>query len=193
MYDSVRRIVPEYFSRGRSEEVLERAERVVADKHFANEDFNETWHKSNRVALQNLRALKVPGEFQNVHVKRTFVIVGRVRVLSTVDFFASYVPKSANGRKKQVGVIVNPSGIKRSVDKRKNWIAIESEVAVRAAAEHGVEIDEVWYVDLAKNEIIKHTGPKKTVGAEIDATCERIYRDWRDLRLEASQREVGRA
>lgn len=195
MYDSVRRIVPEYFESGRDDAILSRTERHLAEKDFANPDFAQTWLKSNRAAIANLRALRLRGEFRDVIARLTKaeITVGKIRVLSTADFYATYVPAAANGKAKRVGVIVNPSGIRRPAEKRATWIAIECEVAIRAARAKGVEIDEVMYVDLPKNEIVRRTGPKKAIWAEIDATCERIFRDWREIRLEATQGETGTA
>lgn len=193
MYDAIRRIVPEYFKSGRSDDVLTATERFLAEKTFSNPEFAETWHKSNKTAIANLRALQIRGEFHDLRTKKTDITVGKIRVLSTADFYATYAPAATNGKTKCVAVIINPSGIKRPEDKRKTWIAIESEVALRAALNNDIRLDEVLYIDLPKGLISRHTGPKKTVWAEIDATCERIFRDWREIRLEASQGETGTA
>ncbi len=61
---------------------------------------------------------------------------------------------------------------------------------MRAAMENAVKIDEVFYIDLPRGEITRYKSPKQTIWAEIDATCERIFRDWRDIRLAAS-RDTG--
>ena len=87
-------------------------------------------------------------------------------------------------------MIVNPSGIKlASEEKRDVWKSIECEVAYRAALATNLELDEVVYVDLPKDVVTWHKVPKKRVWAEIDATCERIFRDWRDIRLERDEEQ----
>lgn len=193
MYNSIRRIVPEYFKDGRPEDLLVQTERFLADKSFASAEFSETWHKSNRAALANLRGLQIKGQFCEVHTQKTAITANKIRILSTADFYATYVPLSHNSKAKQVAVILNPSGVKKPQDKRKTWVAIESEVAIRAASHHGIVVEEVLYIDLPKGEISRHAGPKKTVWAEIDATCERIFRDWREIRVEMWQGEAGTA
>jgi len=193
MYDSIRRIVPDYFKLGRGDAVLLRTERFLAERTFANAEFSETWHKSNLTAIANLRRLQLKGEFVDVRTGKTAIAVGKLRVLSTADFYGRYCPAASNARQKMVAVIVNPSGVRKPQEKRKTWIAIESEVAIRAALNHGLNIEEVMYFDLPKNEITRHVGAKKTVWAEIDATCERIFRDWREIRMQMSQGESGTA
>jgi hypothetical protein len=194
MYDSIRRLVPEYFRKGRDQAILDRTEQFLETKHFKKPSFDETWHKSNRVALSNMRALKLSGEFQDVISQRTSIQAGKLTVLSTVDFFGTFSPTAANGKPRLVGVIVNPSGIKKASDeKRKLWMQIESEVAIRAAHASKIEIAEIMYVDLPKQIVYRHVGPKKRVWDEIDATCERILRDWHAIRLEMSSQQEGTA
>jgi hypothetical protein len=122
--------------------------------------------------------------------KRFSVRVGKIDVLSTVNFYADFIPAAPRAKHKHVAVIVNPSGIpKRTEEHRKTWAQIEGEVAFRAAASHKSQVDEIMYLDLVKNELHFHKGPKKQIWSEIDATCERIFRDWRDIRLEMQQGE----
>jgi hypothetical protein len=186
MYDPIRRIVAEYFATGRAEGVLTRCAQTFERKTFGDPDFAQRYVKSNRSALAHLRDLDIPGAFRNARSKRTSVVVGKLEILSTADFFAQYMRTAANGKERDVAVIVNPSGTKKRLpEQRKLWAGIESEVAFRAAAADGISVDEVIFVDLPRKEIHRFKGPKSRLWAEIDATCERIYRDWRDIRLEA--------
>lgn len=184
MYDLVRRSLPEYFGNGRSEETLDRLGVMLKKRQFSNAEFDATWHKSNRAALQHLRELNLGGRFEDVRARRSQLDVRRLRVYSTVDFYATFIPDSRRAKTRAVAVIINPSGIKGAEEKRKLWAAIESEIAWRCADEHGIEIDEVMYVDLPKQVIYRHKGPKIRLWDEVDATCERIARDWREIRLE---------
>jgi hypothetical protein len=194
MYDPIRRIVHEYFASGRSSAVLGRCADTLARKQFDNPSFDEKWHKSNKSALAHLRNLSVPGTFCDTRVARLSIAADKVTVFSTVDFYGRFVPSAANSKERSVGVIVNPSGIKKRLpDQRKLWAQIESEVAFRAADAHGIVIEEVIYIDLMRSELQRFKGPRKRLWAEIVATCERIYRDWRDIRLkrEGFGRETG--
>jgi hypothetical protein len=185
MYDPIRRIVAEYFAGGRPEAILTRCAETLDRKTFGDPTFDERYHKSNRTALAHLRALDLPGTFENVRARRASVTVAKLSVLSTADFYARYVPNAANGKSREVAVIVYPSGIKKRLpEQRKSWANIESEVAFRAAAANGIAVEEVFYVDLPRNELHRFKSPKSRLWEEIDATCERIYRDWRDIRLE---------
>jgi hypothetical protein len=49
------------------------------------------------------------------------------------------------------------------------------------------------YLDLGRGESQRFKQPKQRIWAEIEATCERIFRDWRDIRLEirAKGQETG--
>jgi hypothetical protein len=102
-----------------------------------------------------------------------------------------FVPKAANGKPHRVAVIVNPSKIKGGEEKRKMFMKIESEVAFQAALAGGMKIDEVFYLDLQRRDVYRHEGPKKTIKAEIDAACYRLFRDWRDIRLETTRGDQG--
>jgi len=194
MYDPIRRIVREYFADGRSSTVLDRCADTLARKQFDNPSFDEKWHKSNQSALAHLRNLSVPGTFHETRVARTSVAADKVTVISTVDFYGRFTPNAANGKERSVGVIVNPSGIKkRHPEQRTLWAQIEGEVAFRAAEAHGISIEEVIYIDLTRGELQRFKGPKKRLWSEIVATCQRIFRDWRDIRLEREGfgRETG--
>jgi hypothetical protein len=190
MYDLLRRSLPEYFGKGRDEDVLTRLGMMLGKRQFSNAEYDATWHKSNRAAVQHLRELDLQGRFEDVRTRRGHVEVRRLRVYSTVDFYATFVPISIRAKPRSVAVIINPSGIKAATaEKRKTWATIEAEIAWRAAQEYGFEIDEVMYVDLPKQEIYRHKGPKVRIWDEIDATCERIVRDWREIRLEQGGEE----
>jgi len=194
MYDPVRRIVAEYLGGGREDSVLDRAESLVEQPRFESETYYETWRKSNRAALAHLRKLDLYGTFEDARAEKATITVGDLTINSTTDFYATFIPRVANAKRRAVAVIVNPSGIKtKNPEKRKTWIDIEAEVARRAAVERGIEIDEVMYVDLPRHDVQKLRGPKARVWAEIDATCERIFRDWRDIRLERRRDEPGSA
>jgi hypothetical protein len=122
------------------------------------------------------------------------VVADKVTILSTVDFYGRFIPNAANGKERTVGVIVNPSGIKkRHPDQRLLWAQIESEGAFRAADAHGIVMEEVIYIDLMRSELQRFKGPRKRLWGEIVATCQRIFRDWRDIRLEREGfgRETG--
>lgn len=187
MYDPIRKFVRDYFKSGRDDQVLERASSFHRSKHFANADYETMYHKANETAIANLRAIKVRGDFHDVVVAGAALTSNGVRVTSTAEFYALFVPKAANGKRKRVAVIVNPSKIKGTSEKRKTWLNIESEVAFQAAIINGANIDEVFYLDLQKQDLYQHEGPKKTIKAEIDATCYRLIRDWRELRIEMSR------
>ncbi|MBV8299022.1 MAG: hypothetical protein JO083_05720 [Candidatus Eremiobacteraeota bacterium] len=194
MYDPVRRILAEYFGGGREAAVLDRTVSLVEQPRFESAAYYETWRKSNRAALEHLRDLELGGVFEDVRTVKTTIAVGALMVNSTTDFYATFIPRAPNAKRRCVAVIINPSGIKTSnLEKRKTWVDIEAEVARRAATESGIEIDEVIYVDLPRQDIYRLRGPKARVWAEIDATCERIFRDWRDIRLERRRDEPGTA
>jgi hypothetical protein len=182
MYEPIRRVVRDYFQSGRDADVLDRITRNLETRHFDNADYDAIWHRSNSTAIRNLRSIPIKGEFQDVNVLKTNIIVSGVRVISTVDFYATYVPKASNGTTRRVGIIVNPSGIRKPTEKRKQWVRIESELAFRAAIGAAQNIEGIMYLDLAKQEVNFHLGPKKTIWSEIEATCYRLLRDWRELR-----------
>ncbi|MGA8533207.1 MAG: hypothetical protein WB615_03745 [Candidatus Tumulicola sp.] len=184
MYDPIRRIVPEYFGSSRAGVILERCAHTLDQKQFEDPTFDEMYRKSNRSALVHLSDLVMPGAFEDLRTLRASVAIGKFVVRSTVDFYAQFVPDAANGKKRSVGVIVYPSGIrKRLPEQRRVWAKIESEVAFRAAASNGIDVEEIMYVDLPRIELYRFKGPSKRLWPEIDATCHRIYRDWRDIRL----------
>ncbi|HZO93115.1 MAG TPA: hypothetical protein VFB22_05050 [Candidatus Baltobacteraceae bacterium] len=190
----MRRILAEYFGGGREDAVLARTASLIEQPRFESASYYETWRKSNRAALAHLRELDLAGTFEDVRTVKAAIAVGDLTVNATTDFYATFVPRSANAKRKRAAVIINPSGIKTSsAEKRKVWVDIEAEAARRAASENGVEIDEVIYVDLPRRDVHRLRGPKARVWAEIDATCERIFRDWRDIRLERRRDEPGSA
>lgn len=194
MYDPIRRILPEYFACGQQEDVLLRCEETLKRKHFDDAEFEERWRKSNRSALAHLRDLSLGGTFENVRSPKASITIGKFDVLSTVDFYGEVVPFATNGKPKSAAVIIYPSGIKkRTPEDRKRWAEIEGEVAFRAAGAGSITVDEVLYVDLPRNEHYRFKSPRTRIWSEIDATCERIFRDWRDLRLELNESEEGLA
>ena len=91
----------------------------------------------------------------------------------------------------RVGPIVPPSGIPKSPDVRARWLNMESAVAWWAAREQGIEIDEIMDIDIPMREVVRYKGQRVRISEEIGATCERILRDWRDVRLEQDPRERG--
>jgi hypothetical protein len=185
MYDPIRRIVPEYFANNREAVTLTRCAETLALKRFRTEDFTERYHKTNRSALAHLRDFDIRGMFEMVSPARASITVGKLTVISTVDFYARYVPSASNSKPRQVGVIVNPAGIRKvKEDQRKMWALIEAEVAFRAAASKGIKIEGIMYLDLGRGDLHRFKQPRQRIWAEIDATCDRIFRDWREIRLE---------
>jgi hypothetical protein len=187
LYDPIRKVLPDYFRSGRESAVLDRVAEQLKTREFSTRAFTETWYKANSSALAALRDLDLHGMLSDVGTERTAVAASIVRIISTVDFFAMFTPKQ--GKPRRVAVIVNPSGVTVRTEKRSIWINIESEVACRAAGEHKIEIAEIMYVDLRKGDVKRYVGPKKRMWDEIVATCERIVRDWREIRLEQQRRQ----
>lgn len=193
MYDPIRRIIPEYLAGTRDDAVLERCRLTLQNRHFDNPRFGQQFVKSNSAALAHLRDIDLAGRFENVTARRGAVTVGKLNVLSTADFYARYIPEGRS-KEKTCCVIVYPAGIKKRAPVDQHlWAAIESEVAFRAANANGIDIEEVLYIDLPRQNIHRFKSPKARLWAEIDATCERIYRDWRDIRLEMGTAEEGSA
>lgn len=194
MYDPVRRILAEYFRDGRVAAALDRTESMLERPRFESVAFYEKWRKSNRVALAHIRELDIGGTFEDVCTSKTAVDVRNLAINSTSDFYATFIPNAPNAKRRRVAVIINPPGIKTSsAEKRKIWIDIEAEIARRAAADGRIEIEEIIYVDLPRLGVHRLRGSKARVWSEIDATCERIFRDWRDIRLESLREEPGSA
>jgi len=192
LYDPIRKALPDYFRSDRDSAVLDHVAEKLETREFRTREFSDTWYKSNSAALAALRDLDLRGTFEDVTTSRASIIAAKLRIISTADFYATFVPKQ--GKRRRVGVIVNPSGITVRADKRGTWINIESEIACRAAAAHDLKIDEAMYIDLRKGDITRYNGPKKLMWNEIVATCERIVRDWRDIRMErGTGEEPGRA
>jgi hypothetical protein len=190
MYDPVRKIVPEYFGTDRNPAVLDRVAAHLAEHGFKTREFTDKWYKSNSSALRALRDLDLAGVIHDVRSQRASITVGKLRIISSVDFYATFVPRL--GKTRRVGVIINPSGIRRaSAEVRRTWISIEAEVAWRAAQAGNIEIDEIVYIDLPKSDIQRYKGPKIRIWGEVGATCQRIVRDWREIRLEDDQSEHG--
>jgi hypothetical protein len=190
MYDPVRKILREYFGSGRDGTVLDRVAAQLSARGFKTREFTDKWYKSNSSALRALRDLDLGGEMHDVRSPRAAVTVGALRVISSVDFYATFVPRL--GKTRRVGVVINPSGIRKaSAEVRRTWISIESEVAWRAAQAAGIEIDEIMYIDLPKSDVQRYKGPKVRIWDEVGATCKRIVRDWREIRLEQDRPEHG--
>jgi hypothetical protein len=186
MYDPVRKIIPEYFGNIRAAETLSRVRELLSAKHFANNEFEERWRRSNLAALSNLENMLFPGKLTQVRSKRVGMRVGRLDVNSTVDVYALVPVRGAKAREgRRIGLIINPGGIsKKDPSDRRRWVSIEAETAWQCAVANSIPLDIIWYADLPRRELHRHTGPRKRLRAEIEATCERIYRDWRDIRLE---------
>ena len=172
LYDPVRKILPEYFDSGRDTAILDRVGAQLGERSFRTREFTEKWYKSNSSALRALQDLDLAGELIEVDSSRASVKVGRLRLVSTVDFYATFVPRL--GKRRRVGVIIHPSGVAKPPEARRTWINVESEVAWRAAVAQGIEIDEIMYIDLPKQEIRRYKGPRVRIWDEIGATCERI-------------------
>ena len=135
LYDPVRRAVPDYFADRRSEAVLERCTQTLERKQFDNPIFDAKYHKSNRTAIAHLRDLSLDGTFENVQSRRLSVRIGKINVLSTVDFYAHYTPTIQAAKPRDVAVVVYPSGIKKPrPEQRELWATIESEVAFSRGA-----------------------------------------------------------
>jgi hypothetical protein len=190
MYDPVRKVLPEYFHADRDPAVLDRVAAELRGRGFKTRRFTDRWYKSNSSALRALRDLNLPGEMRDILAPRASVTVGDLRVASSADFYATFVPRL--GKARRVAVIVNPSGIRKaSAEVRRTWINIESEVAWRAAESAGVKTDEILYIDLPKSDVQRYKGPKRRIWDEVGATCERIVRDWRDISAENDRPDDG--
>lgn len=185
MYDPIRRIIVEYFSHERDVTVLDRCAETLAQRRFKTVDFTERYHKTNRSALAHLRDFDIKGTFEKVQTARASIPVGKLTVISTVDFYARYVPSAANSKSRAVGVIVNPAGIRKSKEEQRTmWALIEAEVGFHAAAKRGATLATVLYLDLGRGQLYRFKQPRRRIWSEIEATCERIFRDWREIRLE---------
>jgi hypothetical protein len=191
LYDPVRKVIPEYFRSGRESAVLDRVTKQLETRQFNDRDFTDMWYKSNSSAVAALRDLDLRGTFEDIVSARPSVTAAGLRIISTADFYATFVPKL--GKTRRVGVIVNPSGVTVRNEKRTIWINIESEIALRAAASERIEVEEAMYVDLRKGDVTRYSGPKKRIWDEIHATSERIVRDWRDIRIEQHAQDEGTA
>lgn len=189
MYDPIRRIIAEYFKRNRDGGVLDRCSETLAHKRFKTEGFTERYHRTNLRALAHLCDFEIHGMFEAVEAARASIVVGKLAVVSTVDFYARYVPTASNSKLRQVGVIVNPAGIRKPrEEQRKMWALIEAEIGFRAAASKGTKIEEIMYLDLGRGGLYRFRQPRQRIWMEIDATCDRIFRDWRELRLQMQAR-----
>lgn len=190
MYDPVRKILPEYFGADRDPVILDRVAAQLGGRAFKTREFTDTWYRSNSSALRALRDLDLAGAMEDVRSSRASVMVGKLRVISSVDFYGTFIPRL--GKRRRVGVIVNPSGIRKaSAEVRRTWISIEAEVALRAADASHFEIEEIMYIDLPKSDVQRYKGPKTRIWDEVGATCERIVRDWREIRIERDRFEHG--
>jgi hypothetical protein len=95
---------------------------------------------------------------------------------------------------RHVAVIVNPSGIPRKEEAAiAKWSEIECEIAFRASKINDVKIEEVFYVDLVRERMYRYLKPSERLWADIDATCERIVREWREIRIEISPDSAAEA
>jgi hypothetical protein len=187
MYDPVRKVLPEYFRTKRDATVLQRVVRLLDAPSDADPGFIEKRRKSNRNAIAHLEQLQFDGEFADVKSRRIDIAVQKVRVKSTVDFYATFIPASRRKKPRHVGVIVNPSGIPRKDEADiKKWWEIECEIAFRAAKVEGITLNGILYVDLGHEKIHEYLKPSERLWADIDATCERIVREWKEIRIEAS-------
>jgi hypothetical protein len=187
MYDPVRKVLAEYFGSGRDPAVLQRVVRLLDAPSHADPEFIERRRRSNRAAIAHLERIQFEGEFSDVKSWRTDIVVQNVRVKSTLDFCAMYAPRNKRMKARHVGIIVNPSGIPRKDEfDIEKWWQIESEVAFRAARTNDVALDEIFYVDLVREETHKYLKPSERLWADIDAICERILREWKEIRIQTS-------
>lgn len=187
MYDPVRKVLPEYFRGGRDIAVLERVVRLLDEPSAADPGFIERRRKSNRSAIAHLAHLQFDGEFSDVEAKRLVIDIQKVRVKSTADFYATLRPHNKRMKARHIALIVNPSGILRKEEADiKKWWEIESEIAFRAAKANDTTLNEIIYVDLVRERIHRYPKPGERLWADIDATCERIVREWREIRIEYS-------
>lgn len=187
LYDPVRKVLPEYFRAGRDAAVLRRVVSLLEAPSDADPTFVENRRKSNRSAIAHLEQMEFDGAFLDVASKRLDIMIQNVRVKSTVDFYATFRPKNKRMKARKVGVIVNPSGIPRKEEADVAlWWHIECEVAFRTAKAAGIKLDEIIYVDLAHEKKYNYPKPAERLWADIDATCERILREWKEIRLESA-------
>jgi hypothetical protein len=187
MYDPVRKVLPDYFRAKRDATVLLPVEQRLDEPSKADPGFIEKRRKANRNAITHLKQMQFNGEFINVKRCRLDIVVQNVRVKSTVDFSATFVPANRLKKERCVGVIVNLSGIARKAEADvKKWWEIECEIAFRAANANAIGLDEVFYVDLSREKIHVYRKPRNLLWADIDAICERILREFREIRIETS-------
>jgi hypothetical protein len=187
MYDPVRKVLSEYFAGGRDASVLQRVVRLLDAPSDADPSFIEKRRKSNRSAIAHLEQMQFEGEFTDVQARRLAIDIQKVRVKSTADFYATFKPQKKRMKWRHVGVIVNPSGVtrKEEADVTK-WWEIECEVAFRAAKAHEIKLDEILYIDLGHEQTYKYPRSSERLWADIDAICERILREWKEIRIETS-------
>lgn len=187
MYDPVRKVLAEYFRDRRDQAVLERVVKLLDAPSEADPGFIAKRRKSNRSAIAHLEQMQFDGEFNEVESRRTDIVIQKVRVKSTADFYAKFVPKNKRMNIRHVGVIVNLSGIPRKEGPDiKKWWEIECEIAFRAAKASGIRLDEIFYIDLVREQMHKYLMSSERLWADIDATCERIVREWKEIRLEST-------
>lgn len=187
MYDPVRKVLAEYFRGDRDDAVLRRVQDLLDGPSSANAEFAARRRKSNRAAIAHLRNLNLDGTLSDVTIERADVQVERLRVKSTTDFYALFTPANRRMKPRRIAAIFNLSGVsKASADDRKQWMQIEAEVAFRAAAARDIMIDEVLYVDVSREELHVFRKPSERLWADLEAICERIQREWRQIRLESS-------
>lgn len=187
MYDPVRKVLSEYFRSGRDPAVLRRVVSLLESPSNADTGFAEKRRKSNRSAIAHLGNVAFDGDFTEIERHRVDIVVQNVRVKATTDFYATFVPANKRMKARRVGVIINPSGIPRNAEADiQKWWEIECEIALRSARANNLKLDEVDYVNLRRESVHKYTKERKRLWADIDATCERILREWTEIRIETS-------
>lgn len=189
MYDPIRKNLREYFAGGQDSKTLARVRELI-EKHPVENKFDDTYRKSNSRALNNIGNLDLNGKFSDVERYASSTMAGGLLVKSSVDFVATFLPYRAQGKKRRVAVIVNPSGIHRGKpDVRKRFARIECEFALRMLTADKIEVDECSYIDLPKEAIVeRYLQPSTRLWANIDAACERIVVDFKRYRLEREEK-----
>jgi hypothetical protein len=189
MYDPIRKNLREYFESGRDESVLARVRETIA-KHPSENKFDDAYKRSNSRALTNLANLDFRGTFTDVQRYNASIVVAGLQVKSSIDFVASFQGSDSRSKTKCVGVIINPSGIRRgNPNAQKRFARIEIEFCLRMLESDRSNVDECWYVDLPKESVVEKRGTTSShLWADIDAACERIVEDFKRYRVQQRER-----
>lgn len=194
MYDPIRKVLAEYYRSGRDSMVLDRVAALLDAPSAAKPAFVAQRRKSNRAAIAHLRDLNIEGSFEEIEVRRTDITVDRVRIKSTADFYAIFRPANKRMKPRRVAAIYNLSGIDKAASgDRLRWMQIEAEFVFRASSAHGIDLDEVFYIDVRREERHVFSKPSSGLWKDLEAICERIYREWLEIRLEQTSRGAAQA